>query len=76
MSNMLQKFWKKWLRFGEILGNLFARIILTIFYFTIFIPFAGVALLFEDRLHVKKVPSSFWHLRENRVDTLESARGQ
>jgi hypothetical protein len=73
---MLRKLWQGWKRLGRFMGNLLARIVLTLFYFTVFVPFGLGATLFSDRLEIKKVPDSLWRPRDAQVDTLETARRQ
>ena len=73
---MLQKVWKKWKAFGELLGNIIARIVLTIFYFTVFVPFAIGAQLFNDHLGIKTIPANYWQARSNQSETLEKAKSQ
>ncbi|HZW03153.1 MAG TPA: hypothetical protein VFF68_04455 [Anaerolineaceae bacterium] len=73
---MLQKIWQKWKAFGEILGNILARVVLTLFYFTVFVPFAIGARLFGDRLEIKSPPAALWRARTLTGDSLENARRQ
>lgn len=73
---MLRKVWQKWKAFGEFLGNVIARVFLTLFYFTVFMPFAIGARFLSDRLEIKKPPANYWHLRRTQPETIESAKGQ
>ncbi len=73
---MFRKIWEKWKAFGQFLGNLLARVVLTIFYFTIFLPFGFFTTLFGDRLEIKTVPDRLWRPRENRPDNLDTAKKQ
>ena len=42
----LRKFWHAWKRFGQFMGDLIGRLVLTVFYFTLFMPFGlGVRVL-------------------------------
>ena len=52
--NLLQKVWAGWKRFGHFMGDLLARIVLTVFYFTIFLPFGIANTLFGDPLDMKQ----------------------
>ena len=36
---LLKQLWKKWRAFGQVMGDFVARIFMTVFYFTIAIPF-------------------------------------
>ncbi len=59
----LKKAWTAWKAFGQFIGNWLARIVLTIFYFTIFVPFALGVKLFSDPLAIKSLPTSLWRPR-------------
>jgi hypothetical protein len=61
--DLLAKFWRGWKAFGDLLGNLVARIVLTFFYFTIFVPFAVGVRLWNDPLQLKAQPSELWRPR-------------
>ncbi|MBI1878656.1 MAG: hypothetical protein HYR94_10595 [Chloroflexi bacterium] len=69
-------FWRGWKAFGHFLGNLVARVVLTIFYFTIFVPFALGVKLFSDPLHIKSTPAKLWHSRTTGDRTLEEVLRQ
>jgi hypothetical protein len=73
---MLRKAWLLWKAFGEFLGNLLARLVLTVFYFTIFVPFALGTQLFSDRLGMKLNPTQYWQVRSSPPQSLEEARRQ
>jgi hypothetical protein len=61
--NLLKSFWKYWKAFGDFLGNLLARIVLSVFYFSVFMPFAMGVRLFGDPLQVKTLPVPYWNSR-------------
>lgn len=67
----LKKFWEGWKAFGRFMGNLLARVVLTIFYFTIFVPFGIGVRLFSDPLFIKSAPTGLWHTRETGDQSLE-----
>jgi hypothetical protein len=73
---MFRKIWKVWKSFGSLLGNILARTFLTIFYFTVFIPFGVLVSLFDDRLGIKKTPEKLWRSHTASAETLETARRQ
>lgn len=73
---MLRKILEKWKAFGQFLGNLLARVVLTLFYFTIFLPFGLLTTVFGDRLGIKKTPYPLWLPRETRRDSVDAARKQ
>jgi hypothetical protein len=70
----LRKFWESWKRFGHWMGDQVARIVLTLFYFTIFLPFGLVIRVFGDPLAIKNKPENPW-LRKGPGDSnLDEAR--
>lgn len=73
---MIRRVWETWKSFGRFIGDLLARIVLSIFYFTIFLPFALAAKLFGNPLGNRKVKESLWEQREQHTDTLENAQRQ
>jgi hypothetical protein len=73
---LIKNFWQGWKAFGHFLGNLLARVVLTIFYFTVFVPFALGVKLFSDPLHIKKSPADFWRPRPTGDQTLEDIMRQ
>jgi hypothetical protein len=74
---LLKQAWELWKRFGRFMGDVLARVVLTIFYFTIFVPFAAIAKAFTDPLHLKPAQrATFWLPREPRDQTLDDARRQ
>ena len=58
--DLLQKIWAGWKRFGHFMGDLLGRIVLTVFYFTIFLPFGLVNTLFGDPLAMKQKGAPKW----------------
>jgi hypothetical protein len=73
MKDTLRKVWAAWKKFGHFIGDIIARVVLTIFYFTVFLPFGIGASLLSDRLDIKDVEPS-WLERETKDLTLEDAR--
>lgn len=59
----INDFWHNWKAFGQFLGDWLARVVLTIFYFTILIPFGLGVRLFADPLRIKKLPNPYWRPR-------------
>jgi hypothetical protein len=71
---MLKRFWEGWKKFGRVMGDFIGRIVLTIFYFTIFLPFGIAVRWLSDPLHIKSHPQEFWLNRTTRDKTLDDAR--
>jgi hypothetical protein len=75
--DFLRKLWVGWKRFGQMIGDFLARAVLTIFYFTIFMPFGLAVRLLSDPLAMKvygETPA--WQKRETTDLTLEDAGKQ
>jgi hypothetical protein len=70
----IKKVWQIWKRIGHFVGDLIGRIILTLFYFTIFAPFGLGVRLWGDPLQIRKNLSAKWLARNNRDLTLEDTR--
>jgi len=64
-----------WKRFGHFIGNVNARIILTVLYSTVLALFGLPVRLFSDALHSKKRPEK-WFDHPPIPNTLEEARRQ
>lgn len=66
-----KRLWKWWVPKAHKIGNFQARLILTVFYFTLFMPFALMVKLFTDPLHIKpKSPKGWMDRPEEQVDDL------
>ena len=70
----LRKFWHAWKRFGQFIGDLLGRVVLTIFYFTLFMPFALGVRLFADPLAIRPEVGAKWVERTTHDLTLEDSR--
>lgn len=77
MLDIFQRAWQLWKRVGQAIGDFIARIILSVFYFTIVVPFGLGVRLLSDPLHLKTHSTrSSWLERETRDHTLQDARRQ
>ena len=72
----LKKIWHVWKAFGQFIGDLLARVVLTLFYFTVFVPFGLGVKLFSDPLQLKNAPAEFWRPRSTGDQTLEDVLRQ
>ena len=70
----LRQFWELWKRFGLFMANIFARIILTIFYFTIILPVGLLGRFFSDPLDIKAGKKAQWRDYTMPESTLENLR--
>jgi hypothetical protein len=69
--------WSKWKALSRKAAELQARVILTVFYFTVAAPFGFARSRFADPLRMKRThPASAWLDRQTRDRTLEDARRQ
>ncbi len=68
--------WKRWLRIAAIIGDFQARVVLSVFYFVIVLPFGLVVRLFADPLNIKGSRQSAWTDFADRARTLEEASRQ
>ena len=64
-----------WKKFGHAIGNVNARILLTVLYAIVVLPFGLVVRLFSDSFHTKKRPER-WFDHPALPNTLEEARRQ
>jgi len=73
----LRQAWHAWQRLGRFIGDLIGRATMTVFYFTVFVPFAAITRWRSDPLRLKPVPKqSYWIERETRDRALTDARRQ
>jgi hypothetical protein len=73
---LIKDFWHGWKAFGHFLGDLLARVVLTVFYFTVFVPFAIGVRLLSDPLRIKSLPAEFWRARTTGDRKLEEVLRQ
>lgn len=70
----LRKFWHGWKKFGQFIGDFIGRLVLTIFYFTLFVPFALAVRFLMDPLALRVVGDSKWVERKTTDLTLDDSR--
>ena len=74
---VLKKIWTAWKRVGQFIGDFIARVVLSLFYFTLFVPSGVGVRLFGDPLDMKaKANHSWWLQRATRDLALDDARRQ
>lgn len=74
--SLIPNFWQGWKAFGHFLGDWLARVALTIFYFTILIPFGLGVRLLADPLAIKNKATPFWRPRTTGDQKLEQVLRQ
>jgi len=65
----------RWKKIGHAIGNFQARILLTVIYYVLVLPFGLVVRVFSDSMHMKKRPEK-WFDHPPIPNTLEEARRQ
>lgn len=65
----------RWKKIGHAIGNFQARILLTVIYYVLILPFGLVVRAFSDSMHMKKRPEK-WFDHPPIPNTLEEARRQ
>jgi hypothetical protein len=73
---MLSQFWKRWKVIAHKIGNFQSRILLSIFYFLILVPFGVGVKLFSDPLHLKLQNCTHWISKGTSETHWENARRQ
>ena len=76
MKSLANRAWHGWLRIARFIGDWIARLVLSIFYFTIFVPFALGVKIFSDPLALKPAYRPGWIARTTSDLTLEDLRRQ
>ena len=70
----LRKVWQAWKRIGQFIGDQLGRVVLTVFYFTLFLPFALGVRLFSDPLAIHPQRRPKWLERATHDLTLDDSR--
>jgi hypothetical protein len=71
---VLKKIWAGWKRVGQFIGDFIGRLVLTVFYFTIFLPFGlGVSFL-SDPLGIRQSSAVKWLERVTHDLSMDDAR--
>ena len=77
---MLRRIWNTWKKWARKIGNVQARVILFVFYFTLYMPFSLGVRAFSDPLRLKKKQAHpFWLPRgreDNSAESVETLRRQ
>jgi hypothetical protein len=72
---MLKQVWLRWKRIARAVGTLQARILLTVFYAALVLPFGIVVRLFSDPLRIQRRPTQ-WLERPDETHDLQWAKRQ
>lgn len=72
---MLKHVWQRWKRIARGVGTFQARILLTVFYAVLVLPFGIVVRLFSDPLRIQRRPTQ-WLERPDEAHDLQWAKRQ
>ena len=71
---MLKRMWQAWKRIAHRIGNFQARVLLTVFYAILVLPFGVVVRLFSDPLRIKRRPAAWLNHPDDTYDMLWARR--
>lgn len=75
--DLLRNSWGAWKRLGQFIGDAVARVVLTVFYFTLFVPFGLGVTLLSDPLRIRRPGrQSLWLSRQTGDRSIKDARRQ
>jgi hypothetical protein len=69
----LRKVWHRWKQFGQLIGDFVARLVLTLFYFTVLAPFGLGVRWRSDPLQLRPRTAS-WRRHKAAKPTMEEGR--
>jgi len=75
MWRMLKKLWEGWKRVAHVIGDFQARVLLTVIYAVLVLPFGLCVRFFSDSLGLKKRTVQ-WHDHPKQPSDLDWAREQ
>jgi hypothetical protein len=71
---ILKRIWSVWKKLGTAIGDFLARIVLSILYFTLVLPFGLITCLTRDPLDLDPDSQTRWHDRRTNDHTIEDGR--
>ncbi len=74
-AGLREKISGRWKKIGHAIGNFQARILLTLIYYVLILPFGLIVRVFSDSMHMKKRPEK-WFDHPPAPNTLEEATRQ
>lgn len=74
MEAFLRRRWETWKRIGRFIGDQIARVFLTVYYFSLFMPFAAGVRLWGDPLAMRPQGRPKWLERRTQDLTLKDSR--
>jgi hypothetical protein len=76
MESRAKRVWRGWLRVATVIGDFQARLVLSLFYFVIVLPFGVLVRLFLDPLGIRGQRQSTWSEFSARSRTVEEGSRQ
>ena len=67
----LRSAWNAWMRFSLVFGTFMSRVILTVIYFTVVMPWGAGIRLFGDPLEIKRAHAHGWKANPKSPSTLK-----
>jgi len=74
LASTLRTVWNAWKRFGKLVGDFVGRVVLTLFYFTVLMPFGLGVRLWGDPLGLRPTGNALWLQRERANPSTRDAR--
>lgn len=75
MLRIVRRLWAGWKRVARAIGDFQARVLLTLIYAVLVLPFGLLVRLFSDPLNIKKRPATWFEHPQETIDA-EWARRQ
>ncbi len=72
--NILRQIWEWWKPVGQAIGDFIGRVVLSLFYFTLFVPFGLGLRWFGDPLDIGGRSRSNWLEKTTPESTVQDAR--
>ena len=71
-----RRLWHRWKRTAEVIANFQSRVILSLFYFLVVLPFGVMVRLLGDPLGIRRKTGSAWSEFVERARTVEEGKRQ
>ena len=68
--------WERWLRIAGVIGDFQGRVVLTVFYFIIVLPFGVTVRLFADPLNIQGSRRTTWSDFVERARSMDDVKRQ
>lgn len=75
-QHVFRRGWEGWKKIARKIGDFNARVILTIFYFVLMLPFALLVRFLTDPLHIKEKSPKRWQAIEEKPDLTPLERAE